>query len=103
MTVKEMAKKLQDVADKYGDCDLTIIIDGSACNFSDVRVNGVGGFTDATIICTHNDMREVNKARSVSNKSRCHKCLYSNECHDTNQAGDCKKYKLDPPDGGYYG
>ena len=48
------------------------------------------------------NIREVNKSRESIKNSRCHKCLYSNMCTDID-TGDCKKYKKDSPDGGYYG
>jgi len=41
--------------------------------------------------------------RKKSRRSRCSKCVYSNQCSGTDQDGSCKKYKYDPPDGGYYG
>ena len=34
----------------------------------------------------------------------CNKCVYSmRTCGYTDNHGECKKYKRDPPDGGYYG
>jgi calcineurin-like phosphoesterase family protein len=35
---------------------------------------------------------------------RCDKCVYEfTNCGDSDSDGQCKKYKRDPPDGGYYG
>lgn len=34
--------------------------------------------------------------------ARCPKCVYEGECRSFDK-GDCKKYKRNPPDGGYYG
>ena len=35
---------------------------------------------------------------------RCNKCVYSTRtCGHTDNHGECKQYKRDPPDGGYYG
>lgn len=47
------------------------------------------------------NMKEVYKMRESIKNSRCYKCLYSNLCTDIDN-GNCKKYKKDPPDGGYY-
>lgn len=35
---------------------------------------------------------------------RCHKCVFETvACGDSDSEGKCKKYKRDPPDGGFYG
>lgn len=37
-------------------------------------------------------------------KPRCHKCFYEMGCSRTyDKYGECKRYKRDSPDGGYYG
>ena len=51
-----------------------------------------------TLIKTHS----FTELMSIFANSRCSKCLYSNECRKFD-LGDCKEYKRDPPDGGYYG
>lgn len=34
---------------------------------------------------------------------RCRKCVYDTTCQNKENAADCKRYKRDAPDGGYYG
>ena len=51
-----------------------------------------------TIIKTHSFTELMN----IFATSRCSKCLYSEGCKKFD-LGDCKDYKRDPPDGGYYG
>ena len=43
-----------------------------------------------------------NELKQMIYNSRCSKCVYEGECHSFD-TGDCKHYKRDPPDGGYYG
>ena len=45
---------------------------------------------------------EDNELQKMIKNSRCYKCVYEGECRSFDK-GDCKKYKRDPPDGGYYG
>lgn len=40
---------------------------------------------------------------TMMEKCRCPKCIYEGSCRDFDKNGSCKKYKRDPPDGGYYG
>ena len=51
-----------------------------------------------TIIKTHSFTELMN----IFSESRCPKCVYSVDCKKFD-LGDCKDYKRDPPDGGYYG
>ena len=44
----------------------------------------------------------INKLKDFLNNSRCSKYVYEGSCQNFDK-GDCKKYKRDPPDGGYYG
>jgi hypothetical protein len=48
------------------------------------------------------DLPEDNELKKLVKNSRCYKCVYEGECRSFDK-GDCKKYKRDPPDGGYYG
>lgn len=41
--------------------------------------------------------------QDLINNARCPKCVYEGTCQTFDRYGDCKKYKRDPPDGGYYG
>lgn len=46
----------------------------------------------------------VKKDTSLTNKSRCRKCVYEMTCFkDCDFEGTCPNYKRDAPDGGYYG
>ncbi len=52
-------------------------------------------------------LKEYYKTRPIVEKSeiipRCSKCVYELvNCGDNDQNGECKTYKRDPPDGGYY-
>ena len=55
------------------------------------------------------DLKEYYKTRPpIIEKSeiipRCNKCVYELiNCGDNDKDGNCKTYKRDPPDGGYYG
>ena len=51
-----------------------------------------------TIIKTHSFTELMN----IFAESRCPKCIYSGDCKKFD-LGDCKDYKRDPPDCGYYG
>ena len=48
------------------------------------------------------DLPEDNELKKLVKSSRCYKCVYEGECRSFDK-GDCKRYKRDPPDGGYYG
>ena len=51
-----------------------------------------------TFISTHS----FNEIKNFVLESRCAKCVYEGTCKSLD-FGDCKNYKRDPPDGGYYG
>lgn len=46
---------------------------------------------------------KIQQVKSRPMASRCHKCVYENTCSNIDIDGNCSGYKLDPPDGGYYG
>ena len=48
------------------------------------------------------ELPEDKELKKLVKYSRCPKCVYEGTCRSFDR-GDCKKYKRDPPDGGYYG
>ena len=44
----------------------------------------------------------MEQVQEMLNNSRCSKCVWEGNCQDFDR-GNCKNYKRDPPDGGYYG
>ena len=49
------------------------------------------------------ELPEDKELKKLVKYSRCPKCVYEDTCRSFDNKGDCKKYKRDPPDGGYYG
>ena len=45
----------------------------------------------------------LKKGEILSKPNQCHKCVYEAICNKSNKNKNCKSYKRDPPDGGYYG
>ena len=57
-----------------------------------------------TVIDVFHDMKADMDKRIEKIQPRCDKCRYCYpNCGDSDILGNCKTYKRDPPDGGYYG
>ena len=50
-----------------------------------------------------NALITLKKEEILSKSDQCHKCVYETMCNKSNENEDCRDYKRDPPDGGYYG
>ena len=50
-----------------------------------------------------NELYKIQKEQILLKSEHCHKCVYENTCSRNDIDGNCKEYKRDPPDGGYYG
>lgn len=49
-------------------------------------------------------LKQLKEQEEPQIRPRCDKCVYLKEtCGHTDKDGKCRKYKRDPPDGGYYG
>lgn len=48
------------------------------------------------------ELPDDDELKKMVQASRCYKCVYEGECRNFDK-GDCRRYKRDPPDGGYYG
>lgn len=49
-------------------------------------------------------LQQLKEQEESQIRYRCDKCVYLKEtCGHTDKDGKCRKYKRDPPDGGYYG
>ena len=61
-------------------------------------------YNDIKILLSNKELssQAKEKLQHMLNKSRCSKCVYEGPCRNFDQ-GNCKNYKRDPPDGGYYG
>lgn len=51
------------------------------------------------VIKTH----QIDDLARIFRECRCPKCVYDGFCSSVDINGNCKEYKRDPPDGGYYG
>lgn len=60
----------------------------------------INGFTEENTAFVYSDAAK-RKQRKL--QSRCEKCVYETSCMNKRDAENCKKYKRNAPDGGYYG
>lgn len=100
-----------DILDLYGECQdfemtkneiTSVVTDSGEVLYSKHKKN-----------CDHcnlyyNCVERLNRSMFCNNynfvQPRCDKCVYNfPTCNDEDWHGECKTYKRDPPDGGYYG
>lgn len=55
------------------------------------------------ILCRTVKTRQIDDLARIFPQCRCPKCVYNGFCSNVDIDGNCKEYKKDPPDGGYYG
>lgn len=46
---------------------------------------------------------QIDDLARIFAQCRCPKCVHEGFCSNVDIDGNCKEYKRDPPDGGYYG
>lgn len=55
------------------------------------------------ILCRTIKTHKIDDLAKIFSQCRCPKCVYDGFCSSVDINGNCKEYKRDPPDDGYYG
>lgn len=55
------------------------------------------------ILCRTIKTHKIDDLARIFSQCRCPKCVHDGFCSGVDIDGNCKEYKRDPPDGGYYG